>query len=346
MDALLRLLACPVTGDTDWTLDGDLLRTGAGTVYPIVAGIPRLLPPDLLGPFLREVYPDVLSRHPEVAAQVAGTADPEPAVMETLRAYNRQHVDLADDEQLTEDWRATWNRFQPGLPPEALAGETVLDVGCGEGRHTSVVGAHAGTIVGLDLSCGVEVARRRDARPTSFYVQGDLRRPPFRPGAFDAMYSNGVLHHTPDPAASFASAASLVRPGGRVSVWVYGLDEMRWTYRVSHLTWLRPVTNRLPRAAQEAVAAALTGVAELSLWTPARTLRRVGLASVADRIPYHDAADKDWRYKHRRMFDRLNPPITFYIDRDELGRWLEGFEQVEIINADGQGWTGRGRKSR
>jgi len=207
-----------------------------------------------------------------------------------------------------------------------------------------VVGPHAQTIVGLDLSCGVEVARRRDARTNSFYVQGDLRRPPFRPEAFDTMYSNGVLHHTPDPAASFASAASLVRPGGRVSVWVYGLDEMRWTYRLSHLTWLRPMTNRLPRAAQEAVAMALTGAAELTLWAPSRALGRLGLDALAERIPYHDAATKDWRYKHRRMFDRLNPPITHYIDRAELRRWLAGYEAVEIINADSQGWTGRAIK--
>lgn len=346
MKALLNLLACPVTGEAGLEHEGDaesgLLRTGSGRVYPIIAGIPRMLPPDLLGPFLREVYPDALSRWPEVAAAVEGQPSPEPEVMETLRAYNRQHVDMADEVDLVGDWRATWDRFQPGLPPEKLAGQVVLDVGCGEGRHSALVGGHAATMVGLDLSCGVEVSRRRDPRPTSFYVQGDLRRPPFRRGVFDTVYSNGVLHHTPDPAASFASAATLVRPGGQISVWVYGLDEMRWTYRLSHLTWLRPISNRVPRAGQEVIAAALTGAAEIGLWTPSRVLRRVGLGALADRIPYHDAADKDWRYKHRRMFDRLNPPITHYVSKGELGEWFAGFDTVEIINADGQGWTGRG----
>jgi hypothetical protein len=43
------------------------------------------------------------------------------------------------------------------------------------------------------------------------------------------------------------------------------------------------------------------------------------------------------------MFDRLNPPVTHYITRDELLAWFTDFEGVEVINADGQGWTARGR---
>lgn len=347
MDALIELLACPVTGETDLKLAGTpeegVLRTPSGRAYPVIGGIPRMLPPDLLGPFLRTSYPDFLTRWPEVAAGLDGHPEPEPAVLETLNAYSYQHLDLADDELLVDEWRATWDRFQPGVAPEDFAGQTVLDVGCGEGRHAWLVGGHAARMVGLDLSRGVELSRRRDPRPTSFFVQGDLRRPPFRPGVFDALYSNGVLHHTPDPEASFRAVARLVRPGGRVLVWVYGLDEMRWTYRVSHLVWLRPLTNRLPRAGQVAVSAALTAGAEALLWTPARTLRRLGLDRLATRIPYHDAADKDWQHKLRRMFDRINPPITHYLRREDLERWFHGYEAVEVLNADGQGWSARAR---
>lgn len=346
MQALLDIIACPTTG-SPLRLEGDptdgLLVSEAGTQYPIIGGIPRLLPADLLAPFLRNAYPEVLARRPALAATLAGVPDPDPEVLDTLVSYSHQHVDLADEERLEADWRSTWDRFQPGLPPQAFADQVVLEVGSGEGRHAYLVGTHARLMVGLDLSRGVELARRRDGRPQTFFVQGDLRRPPFRPGAFDGLYSNGVLHHTPDPAASFRAVAPLVREGGQVSVWVYGLDEMRWTYRMSHLTWLRPFTNRLPQQGQVAVAAGLTMAVEAGLWTPIRLLRRAGLDEMAARLPYHDAADKDWRYKLRRMFDRLNPPVTHYITHDELLNWFSAFEAVEIINADGQGWTGRGR---
>lgn len=346
LEVLLSMLACPVTGDGSFSLEGDeenaLLTTGAGTVYPIIHGIPRMLPPDLLGPFLRSAYPETLSNWPKLAAAVLDTPDPEPEILATLSAYSYQHVDMADEDLLREDWESTWTRFQPDIEPRDFAGKQVLEIGSGEGRHACLVGEHASLLVGLDLSRGVELARQRDTNPNSFYVQGDLRRPPFRHGAFDALYSNGVIHHTPDPAASFAAVSRLVRPGGGIYIWVYGLDDMRWTYRISHLTFLRPVTNRMPRAGQVGMAVGLTAAVELCLWLPARVLKKVGLSQIADNLPYVDAADKNWQYKLRRMFDRINPPITHYITQDELRLWFIDCTDVEIINADGQGWSARG----
>ncbi len=343
--ALLDLLACPLSGEP-LRLEGDMRRgrlvSPAGRAYPVIGGVPRLLPPDLLGPFLERAFPDVLD-DPAVAETVAGAAPPDAAVLETLVAYDYQHVELADAVLPVDEWRATWSRFQPGIEPRAFAGQTVLEVGCGEGRHAWLVGEQAGGLVGLDLSRGVEVARQRDRRRNTLYVQGDLHRPPLRPGAFDALYSNGVLHHTPDPRAAFDAVTPLVRPGGRVFVWVYGLDGMAWWYRASHLTWLRPLSNRLPRPAQVALAAAGTAALEAGVWLPARALRRVGLDHVAERLPFADAADRPLQAKLRRVFDRLNPPVTHYLDADALRGWFAAFDDVAIVDAAGQGWSARGR---
>ena len=346
MQALLDILRCPVSGSRlDWkgSADEGLLLSPEGAAYPIIEGIPRMLPADLLGPFLRRAYPDRLARWPRLAAAVEGAPPAAPLVLETAVAYDFQHVELADDEWPVDDWRATWARFQPGVPPSRFVEQAVVEIGCGEGRHAWLVGEHARLLVGLDLSRGVEVARRRDQRSHVFYVQADLHRPPLARGAFDALYSNGVLHHTPSPIDAFRAVSPLVRPGGWTHVWVYGLDEMRLSYRLSHLSWLRPVTNRLPRAAQYGLAAAGAGVLEGALWTPARLLRRVGRADLAERLPFNDAADRPWRYKVRRAMDRLNPPITHYLDRAALAGWFAEFESVEVVNAAGQGWSARGR---
>jgi SAM-dependent methyltransferase len=48
-----------------------------------------------------------------------------------------------------------------------------------------------------------------------------LHHPGLRAGAFDVVYSSGVLHHTPDPGAAFASIVRLARPGGMIVVGVY-----------------------------------------------------------------------------------------------------------------------------
>ena len=81
-----------------------------------------------------------------------------------------------------------------------------------------------------------------------------------------------------------------------------------------------------------------------NLSAPRSALERVGLSSLAARVPYHDAAHRDWTYKQRRMFDRLNPPITHYLTREALLEWLRGWAGVQVINADGQGWSARGVK--
>lgn len=347
MHRFIELLACPVDGEAlrlDGTADDGVLRAASGRAYPVIGGVPRLLPPALLRGFLARAYPDFAARWPAVRETAAeAETPPDRAVVETLAAYDFQHVELADAALPVEEWRRTWARFQPGVEPAAFAGQTVVEVGCGEGRHAWLVGAHAARLVGLDLSRGVEVARRRDRRDQVLYVQGDLHRPPLARGAFDALYSNGVLHHTPDPRRAFDAVVPLLRPGGRALVWVYGLAGMAWWYRASHLAWLRPLSNRLPRSAQVALAAAGTAGLEVGLWAPVRALRRLGLDGVAARVPFADAADRPLRAKLRRVFDRLNPPVTHYLDRAELARWFAGFEAVEVIDAAGQGWAARGR---
>ena len=121
-----------------------------------------------------------------------------------------------------EEDRATF-RNRTGFTPEDLAGRTVLDGGCGMGRYLRVAAeAKPQLLVGLDLSGAVTAARdlTRDL-PGVDVVQGDLLRPPFAAGSFDRIYSLGVLDHTPDPRAAFLSLASLLKPKGRIVIWVY-----------------------------------------------------------------------------------------------------------------------------
>ena len=49
----------------------------------------------------------------------------------------------------------------------------------------------------------------------------NLFRPAFKPGSFDLVVSNGVLHHTADPFRAFQSISRLVKPGGYLLVGLY-----------------------------------------------------------------------------------------------------------------------------
>jgi SAM-dependent methyltransferase len=53
------------------------------------------------------------------------------------------------------------------------------------------------------------------------FVETDLRQPGLQRGAFDLVYSSGVVHHTRDPRASFGKLVELVRPGGVIVLGVY-----------------------------------------------------------------------------------------------------------------------------
>jgi len=120
-----------------------------------------------------------------------------------------------------EEDRATF-RNRTGLSERDLAGALVLDAGCGMGRYLRVAGEGGARAVGLDLSEAVVAARELTSDlPGVSITRGDLLRPPFAPGTFDQIYSLGVLDHTPNPRAAFLSLAKLLKPGGRIAIWVY-----------------------------------------------------------------------------------------------------------------------------
>ena len=130
-----------------------------------------------------------------------------------------------------------WNRFRIIRPDEDratfrnrtrlsradLEGKVVLDAGCGMGRYLRTVAeSSARLIVGVDLSRAVVAARELTAEYASVaVVRGDLLRLPFAPASFDHIYSLGVLDHTPGPRKAFLELASLLKPGGRIAIWVY-----------------------------------------------------------------------------------------------------------------------------
>jgi SAM-dependent methyltransferase len=80
-------------------------------------------------------------------------------------------------------------------------------------------------IIGADVTraallLGAAAAQRFRLARVQF-VETDLWQPGLKAGAFDVVYSSGVLHHTSNPRSSFARLAQLARPGGTIVVGVY-----------------------------------------------------------------------------------------------------------------------------
>jgi len=129
------------------------------------------------------------------------------------------------------------------IPPDAL----VLEIGCGTGQLSLFLASSGRTVVGADFARpSLRLARDAAIRygVAARFVETDLRAPGLRPSSFDVVICSGVLHHTPDPRASFASVARLARPGGVLVIGLYNayarlpLRARRAVARLSGFRWI------------------------------------------------------------------------------------------------------------
>jgi SAM-dependent methyltransferase len=76
--------------------------------------------------------------------------------------------------------------------------------------------------IGADISAAIDVARDRLRRfGGTHFVQADVMQLPFKDASFDAIISEGVLHHTPSTERAMKSLVRLLAPGGELMFYVY-----------------------------------------------------------------------------------------------------------------------------
>lgn len=134
---------------------------------------------------------------------------------------------------------------------EDLRGKIVLDAGCGAGRFSEIVaGKYGAKLFAFDLSNAVEVCydNLKNCRP--FICQASIFELPFKEGIFDYLYCIGVIQHTPDPISAIRALCKLVKPGGKIGLWIY---ELNWKCFIGTSAFkyaLRPITRKMPRNLQ------------------------------------------------------------------------------------------------
>ena len=101
----------------------------------------------------------------------------------------------------------------------------VLECGCGTGQLTNFLSVAHRTVIGTDmtlnsLQLGQEFKEKYGLERADF-IQMNLFRPCFKPGSFDMVICNGVLHHTSNPFGGFQSIARMVKPGGYIMIGLY-----------------------------------------------------------------------------------------------------------------------------
>lgn len=115
--------------------------------------------------------------------------------------------------------------FAKLLDEQIPAGARVIECGCGTGQLTNFLAIRNRAVIGTDLclnslKMATSFKEQNDLKRAHF-LQMNLFRPAFKPGTFDLVISNGVLHHTSDPQLGFESISRLVRPGGYIMIGLY-----------------------------------------------------------------------------------------------------------------------------
>ncbi len=109
---------------------------------------------------------------------------------------------------------------------QILAGQSVLDVGCGTGAVTipaKIKVGNTGTAVGVDPDPAMISVARRKAKQANLEVDfrvGVIESLPFPDQTFDAVTSSLMMHHLPEHlrVKGLAETFRVLKPGGQILI--------------------------------------------------------------------------------------------------------------------------------
>ncbi|HWG78733.1 MAG TPA: class I SAM-dependent methyltransferase [Stellaceae bacterium] len=238
--------------------------------------------------------------------------------------------------EMRPEYEEQFRRWTQPLAPADWRGKSFLDVGCGMGRNSywpMHYGAASGMAIDVDQR-SLASARRTlapfpavELREMSAYAIDAADR-------FDIVFSIGVIHHLAEPQRALRAMVRAAKPGGKVLIWVYGLENNGWIVRL--VTPLRKALfSRLPIGLVHHLSLYPT----LLLWLALR----LGL----DGIEYFRLLRR-LRLRHLRsiVFDQMLPKIAHYWPKAAVAALMQeaGLAEVELTWVNEMSWSALGVK--
>jgi SAM-dependent methyltransferase len=164
-----------------------------------------------------------------IAQGIASFVDESASNTQTVRSFAQKWSAHKYYRKQTGSFYTGWFLKRYGflnLPRlrECLSGARfVLDAGTGSGRDAATFAKHSdATVFAVDITRqAVEVAKRDVDHPRVCFVHADINHLPFPDEFFDFINCDQVIHHTPDPRASFDALRRKLKTGGQVCCYVY-----------------------------------------------------------------------------------------------------------------------------
>lgn len=323
------------------------LTCACGGAYPVIGGVPRLLPP-AFAPSLKTFYKGFFSEHgrhfPEIASSGVAPSENSYALkikQEVIKNFGYEWRTFSDYDLNNYDVL-----FHP-QNPSMLKDKLVLDAGCGAGRHAKRSAGAGAKVIGMDLSTAVDAAHENTkSNPDICIIQADICNPPFEKNTFDFIYSFGVLHHLPQPSEGFSALSRLLKANGNMMIWVYSSERKR-SRRIIEL--LRKATTKMPERPLQGFSFLCALFDYYLLINPYKIaaknkrLETFLKPRVSSRVV--DYAKYDFHVTVVDWFDRLAAPVSHYHSREELEAWYgkAGFAEFSVTPTEDWGWKGFGK---
>jgi SAM-dependent methyltransferase len=111
------------------------------------------------------------------------------------------------------------------------AGTKVIDVGCGQGRHSFEAFRRGANVIAFDQNAGdlndvdeiLQAMKEQGEVPASARaeaVKGDALDLPFADGTFDCVIASEILEHVPEDDKAIAELVRVLKPGGALAITV------------------------------------------------------------------------------------------------------------------------------
>lgn len=169
---------------------------------------------------------------PKERAREQWTEDPCGAVYgQEYEFGTREFFDVVERHRYTE--YAPWMPEVMGF--DQFPGERLLEIGCGMGTDLLQFARGGAQVTGVDLTPrSIEISRQHFAvyGERADFVLTDGEQLPFADESFDVVYSNGVLHHTPDTAGAVKEVHRVLRPGGQARVMLYHRGSLNYWVQI------------------------------------------------------------------------------------------------------------------
>jgi ubiquinone/menaquinone biosynthesis C-methylase UbiE len=165
---------------------------------------------------------------------------------EALSRLSREEYDAYASE-FSNSRQFFWRELE-FLKKYVREGETVLDVGCGNGRLLNLFGDTTVKYTGVDFSKELIAIAEKNHGEKGTFLHADARSLPFADNSFDVVFSIAVIHHLParENREQFVSEITRVlKPGGVCVVTSWNILQWRFA-RVHAVHFLKKLAGLSP----------------------------------------------------------------------------------------------------